>query len=288
MTATSVSYTLDDGLSLPGEAAVDTAPPAVTTSRDVLSRSLDRTAPRTTPAEQRAARAAARRAALTPAERTLQRVLSDRAVRRAAAAADTRLWATAPLNLWRTPAADSKQAGLLDEGQKVLVTGRSLRGREEVVVGGTARWVTAGYLSDEDPTEVEETEDATAGSGTTAARGTGGTCTNGSSVPSGVSAGVVATHEAVCARWPEITSYGTFRSDGEHSQGLAIDVMVSGDLGWDVADYLRANYSALDIEYLIYAQHIWSVERASEGWRPMEDRGSTTANHYDHVHVTTY
>jgi hypothetical protein len=27
--------------------------------------------------------------------------------------------------------------------------------------------------------------------------------------------------------------------------------------------------------------------RASEGWRYMEDRGSTTANHYDHVHVST-
>ena len=33
---------------------------------------------------------------------------------------------------------------------------------------------------------------------------------------------------------------------------------------------------------------IWSVERGGEGWRGMSDRGSTTANHYDHVHVTTY
>jgi hypothetical protein len=30
------------------------------------------------------------------------------------------------------------------------------------------------------------------------------------------------------------------------------------------------------------------VQRSSEGWRWMEDRGSTTANHYDHVHVTVY
>ncbi|MDQ1640746.1 MAG: hypothetical protein QOJ90_97, partial [Actinomycetota bacterium] len=28
--------------------------------------------------------------------------------------------------------------------------------------------------------------------------------------------------------------------------------------------------------------------RSSEGWRPMADRGSTTANHYDHVHVSVY
>jgi hypothetical protein len=25
--------------------------------------------------------------------------------------------------------------------------------------------------------------------------------------------------------------------------------------------------------------------RAGEGWRAMPDRGSATANHYDHVHI---
>jgi hypothetical protein len=30
------------------------------------------------------------------------------------------------------------------------------------------------------------------------------------------------------------------------------------------------------------------VQRSAEGWRWMEDRGSTTANHYDHVHATVY
>jgi len=64
--------------------------------------------------------------------------------------------------------------------------------------------------------------------------------------------------------------------------------MISGETGWAIADFLRANYSALGIEYIIYSQNIWSVERAGEGWRGMSDRGSTTANHYDHVHVTVY
>jgi hypothetical protein len=39
---------------------------------------------------------------------------------------------------------------------------------------------------------------------------------------------------------------------------------------------------------VIYAQKIWSVKRGGEGWRGMSDRGSVTANHYDHVHVSTY
>ena len=64
--------------------------------------------------------------------------------------------------------------------------------------------------------------------------------------------------------------------------------MVSGDRGWQVAEFVRSNYSQFGVSYLIYSQQIWSVDRSGEGWRGMEDRGSTTANHYDHVHVTVY
>ena len=37
---------------------------------------------------------------------------------------------------------------------------------------------------------------------------------------------------------------------------------------------------------VIWAQHIWTPVRSSEGWRSMPDRGSPTANHYDHVHIS--
>ena len=99
---------------------------------------------------------------------------------------------------------------------------------------------------------------------------------------------IIEVHAAVCAAFPEITSYGTYRGDGEHAQGLAIDIMTSGSRGWEVAEFVRANYSALGVSYIMYSQKIWSVERGGEGWRSVSDRGSATANHYDHVHVTTY
>jgi hypothetical protein len=206
----------------------------------------------------------------------LSRVATLRAIRKA----DTKLWATTALNLWTEPGKDGKKIGLLDEEKKVLVTGRQSHGRVEIVWNGKSRWVTAGYLSDEKPVE-EVARDGSGGD-------VDATCTNGSSVPSGVSPNVVAVHEAVCANFPELTSYGTFRSDGEHSQGLAIDIMVSGDRGWQVAEFVRAHYSELGVSYIMYSQRIWSVDRSGEGWRYVEDRGSTTANHYDHVHVTTY
>jgi len=212
-----------------------------------------------------------------PAKPTeLELAMAKPAVRKAIAGADTKLWTTEVLNLWTQPGDKADNVGDIDEVKKVLVTGRSLYGRDEVVLDGAARWVTAGYFSQEKPEAPDETV------------GIGGDCTNGSSVPSGVSPNIVKVHEAVCAAFPEITTYGTFRSDGEHAQGLAVDIMVSGSRGQEVADFVRENYAALGVNYLIYSQQIWSVDRASEGYRGMEDRGSTTANHYDHVHVTTY
>jgi len=95
-------------------------------------------------------------------------------------------------------------------------------------------------------------------------------------------------HRAVCAAFPSVRSYGTWRNDGEHGQGRAVDVMVSGDLGWEIANFLRSNAGKLGIDYLIYSQKIWSTDRAGEGWRGMASRGSATANHYDHVHVTVH
>lgn len=213
-------------------------------------------------------RSAARPAAQEPTK--FERVLSPAATKKAIKRADKKLWTQAPLNVWTEPGKAAARKGELEEGIKVLVTGRSLLGRDEVVVEGKARWVTAGYLSPEKPFAL------------------GGDCTNGTSVSSGVSENIAKVHHAVCAEFPEITTYGTFRGDGEHAQGLAVDIMVSGDRGWEVAEFIREYYSELGVSYLIYSQQIWSVERSGEGWRSMEDRGSSTANHYDHVHVTTY
>ena len=201
--------------------------------------------------------------------------MSKAAVTQAIRKADTKLWTTVDLNTWTSPGKQAENIGLLEAGEKILITGRKTPERVEVVLDGKSRWVTVGYLSEEKP------EPAVSGD-------VGGTCTNGSTVPSGVSPNIAKVHEAVCANFPEITSYGTFRGDGEHSQGIAIDIMVSGDRGQQVADFVRANASELGVSYVIYSQQIWSVERGGEGWRGMEDRGSTTANHYDHVHVTTY
>ena len=196
--------------------------------------------------------------------------ISGESTREAVRSAELKLWVSSTLDLWSDPSKDAEPVGEIEAGEKVLVTGRSLDGRDEIVVDGKSRWVSAGYLTKEKPFAL------------------GGDCTNGTSVPSGVSENIKKVHAAVCAAFPEITTYGTFRGDGEHAQGIAVDIMVSGDRGYQVAEFVREHYSELGVAYAIYSQRIWSVERSGEGWRGMSDRGSTTANHYDHVHVTTY
>ena len=202
----------------------------------------------------------------------LDALLSADATAKAIAEARTRRWTSAPLNLWTRPDKRAKQVGEIEEGEKVLVTGRTFGDRAEVVVEGKSRWVTAGHFTDEKPPML------------------GGACTNGTSVPGSVSESIKKVHQAVCANFPDdVSVYGTLRGGGgDHPRGKAVDIMVSGAVGWRIAEFLRENYAALGISYIIYEQKIWSVERSGEGWRGMPNRGSATANHYDHVHVSVY
>ena len=96
-------------------------------------------------------------------------------------------------------------------------------------------------------------------------------------------------HQALCANFPQITSYGGVRSDWdvEHPSGRAIDAMTTDQATGDaVANWARSNASKYGITEVIWNQRIWTTQRASEGWRMMSDRGSATANHRDHVHIT--
>ncbi len=184
-----------------------------------------------------------------------------------------RLWTTSDLNLRVEPRAKSKVVSVVKSGKRLEVTGRKLGNYSEVIVGRTTtRWVTADYLSKEK------------------AAGTTGVsnqpCPDGSSIESSLQPAAVRTYRAVCAAFPELSAYGGQDGHGEHVNGQAIDFMVpSSSVGQRVADYLYAHHSEFDLFDIIWSQHIWTIERAGEGFRSMSDRGSSTANHYDHVHI---
>jgi hypothetical protein len=106
--------------------------------------------------------------------------------------------------------------------------------------------------------------------------------------------------DAVDRRFGPFSSIGCFRAEasGEHPLGRACDFMLSSggvlpsasnvQRGFDIASWAQANASQLGIMYIIYRQRIWDIRNASAGWVPMEDRGSITANHFDHVHISVF
>ncbi|HYN28767.1 MAG TPA: hypothetical protein VES95_02685 [Dermatophilaceae bacterium] len=125
---------------------------------------------------------------------------------------------------------------------------------------------------------------------TATARGTGSSTAYsttryaGAGAALGLAPSAQRVYSAVRSRFG-ITTIGGLRpgDDGDHGTGHAVDVMVRGSRGDAVAAFAIANARALDVTYVIWEQRIWMPGR---GWEPMADRGSDTANHVDHVHVS--
>ena len=89
----------------------------------------------------------------------------------------------------------------------------------------------------------------------------------------------------------------------EHPLGRACDVTFGNPIGvfptdaqvaegWRMTTWLQQHADALQVQYLIWQGHIWSLARDAEGWRPyhgggMHDPTTPTGGHYDHLHITT-
>lgn len=84
-----------------------------------------------------------------------------------------------------------------------------------------------------------------------------------------------------------VWGYDPNAGNAEHHAGLAVDLMVFSDkaAGDWLYTYVWANRVRLRVRHIIWQQSITSTVVEPGKRRPMEDRGNTTANHRDHVHV---
>ncbi|MFT4163981.1 MAG: SH3 domain-containing protein [Microlunatus sp.] len=187
-------------------------------------------------------------------------------------------YTTAALKVRTKPAKDAKSVDVIDSAKKVKVTETVEKGYRQVVVDGKARWVSNEYLSKKKP------------SAESAAGVSNAACSKSSGIESGLVSNGVKVYRAICAAFPQVTSFGGRRASNDfHGTGQAVDAMISDSAaGLRLANWVRAHASELGVSEVIYAQKIWTVQRSGEGWRGMSDRGSATANHYDHVHVSVY
>lgn len=181
-------------------------------------------------------------------------------------------WTTEDLAIRTGPSKDAKVEGEIEFGKQVGITGVRVGKYAEVIVGGTARWVTAEYLDKKKPSALEGLSNEP--------------CPDGSGIEGGLQSGAVRVYRAACAAFPELSSYGGQDGHGEHVNGEAIDFMVpSSEVGERLKDFLYAHRYELNLFDIIWSRSIWTIERDGEGFRGMSDRGGATANHYDHVHI---
>ena len=187
-------------------------------------------------------------------------------------------YTTAALKLRTKPAKNADSVDVIDSAKKIKVTGTVEKGYRQVVLDGKARWVSNEYLSKKKPSAKSK------------AGVSGAACSKSSGIESGLVSNGVKVYRAICAAFPQVTSFGGRRASNDfHGTGQAVDAMISDSaVGWRLANWVRAHASELGVSEVIYSQKIWTVQRSGEGWRGMPDRGSATANHFDHVHVSVY
>lgn len=155
-------------------------------------------------------------------------------------------------------------------GETVDITGVTQDDWAQIIHKGLPRWVQAQDLAKEMPLGSSP-------------------CASGSGPESGLQPDTIKVHRAVCAQFPSIIRYGGVAGRGEHATGQALDIMVGNGnpIGNEIAAFVMEHRAELGVEYIIWRQRIWRPA-TSASWRGMSDRGGPTANHMDHVHVTTY
>jgi SH3 domain-containing protein len=260
----------------PETSAADIAAPSVSMTPTLAQRELRTSRNQARP---KITATPSRRPATKPTAKPTKRATTPKPSPTTAPKAIGSRYATAAVNV---RAGAGKHFTVLDQlttGDKISITGAVSGTWTQVIEGTKIGWIATEFLSKSKP-------DITVTGGVSSAP-----CKDGSAVEDGLVPDTIRVHRAVCALFPGVDSYGGVRSgdSGEHGSGQALDIMISdSSLGDDVAEWVRDHASELGVSEVIWEQKIWTVQRSSEGWRPMEDRGSATANHYDHVHVTTY
>jgi hypothetical protein len=128
---------------------------------------------------------------------------------------------------------------------------------------------------------------------------------SGSAAESGLNPDALRVLRCIHQGWPQISTFHGVGSRGnvsDHPAGNAVDVMIPDyaspggvALGDEIAAWVLQNRKKLGMKYVVWNEHIWSVERQREGWRlcgtavaSCYNGSNDTAAHRDHVHISTY
>ncbi len=191
------------------------------------------------------------------------------------------------LNVRATDAADGPVVGEVYRGATLPTTGVRSGDWTQVIHQGVARWVFTSFVTP---------VGAVRAVGATSPIIPAGITTSGITQ---LNANAKAVVTRVISDFQAIrTIYGYRPSSAyssDHPNGRAVDLMISdwsnpsrAEEGWEVARFFATNAKTYRVNYIIYRQSIFNAAYPERGWRPMEDRGDATANHFDHVHISVF
>lgn len=180
-------------------------------------------------------------------------------------------YVTAAVTLRASAAAGSAAIATLAKGAQVQITGITKSGYSQVIYDGKGVWLPSTSLSATKPSVSDL----------------------GSTSLNKLLAYGKAAVPVIRDQFPEIKTmygwraYSAYSSD--HPSGRALDVMIPSyktnkALGDRVAAYVIAHHKELHVNYIIWRQRSYTMTRGS--WVSMANRGSDTANHLDHVHIS--
>jgi uncharacterized protein YgiM (DUF1202 family) len=169
---------------------------------------------------------------------------------------------------------ESSKVTVLNYGTELATTGVQKNNYSSVIYDGKIRWVYTQYTQSK---AIDPTQDL------------------GSSSLNRLERYGKAAVLEVRENFPQIVTIGGWRSgsaySSDHPNGRAIDIMIPSykknkALGDKIADWVIKNGNRLHVTYQIWYQRNYRMSRGS--WTKMENRGSDTQNHKDHVHVSFY
>jgi hypothetical protein len=192
------------------------------------------------------------------------------------AMAVSRQFSEGSLNVRAEASKDSKLLGRIAAATQVAAISEVEGDYRKIVFKDGFGWVLNDELSDSAEAAVPE--------GTSMEP-----CFRGSQVENKLRKTTIFIYRSVCPLFPELNSVGGWRAGGMqfHKNGRALDLMLTpgeeSALGWRITKYLIAHKTEFKIDHIIFEQKIWTP--SSGRWKKMADRGSVTANHFNHVHV---
>lgn len=112
------------------------------------------------------------------------------------------------------------------------------------------------------------------------------TATTAYAPDTGLVPAAAALNDLILQNFPAVKEIGGYRANDpypDHPSGRALDIMVPDKVTGDqINAWLQQNATQLGLDYTLWNQTNW---KPGQGGTPMEDRGSPTQNHMDHVHA---